>query len=311
MDRRRVASMPKSYDKVKEDFAQKHCFILSVVVTILVITLSAYFNVPDPAVVCFIAVVLSTFAGGFFCGSISGSLTILYCGYFFSEPGYLMSYTSQNFYKIFIIFVTTIFMVLMVGILKRQLKNRTEALEKANKQLILFSAVDWLTGIANRRSFDELLDKEWNRGLSEQISVALVLIDVDFFKNYNDSYGHQAGDECLRHVAAAIIGQLSGRGNFAARYGGEEFVVVISDTSIDEAIKVGEDIRSAVEELRIPSGIGNMCPYVTISVGIHSVVPSEDMSSDELVRAADFALYQAKTSGRNMVKVYNKVVENA
>ena len=197
--------MPKSSDRVKEELAQKHCFILSVLVTIFVIALSDYFNVPNPAVVCFIAVVLSTFAGGFFCGSVSGSLTILYCGYFFSEPGHLMKYTSQNFYKIFIIFITTIFMILMVGILKRQLKNRTEALEKANKQLILFSAVDWLTGIANIRSFDELLDKEWDRGLSEQISVALVLIDVDFFKNYNDSYGHQAGDECLRHALYKLL----------------------------------------------------------------------------------------------------------
>jgi diguanylate cyclase (GGDEF)-like protein len=100
------------------------------------------------------------------------------------------------------------------------------------------------------------------------------------------------------------------RGNFAARYGGKEFVVVILGTSIDETIKGGEDIRSAVEELRIPSGVGNKDTYLTISVRINSVIPLEQMSSDELVRSANFALYQAKTSGRKMVKVYNKVVEN-
>jgi len=302
--------MLKSTYRVSENIVQKHIYIISAVVTIFVIAFNVYFNISTPAVMCLIAVVFTTFVGGILSGSISGVLTILYCGYYFSGPGYSLNDTSQNLYKIVIISFATIVVILLVGILSQQLKNKIEVLEKANKQLILFSALDWLTGIANRRSFDELLDKEWERGLSEQISVALILIDVDFFKNYNDSYGHQAGDECLRHVAAAIIGQLSGRGNFAARYGGEEFVVVISGTSIDEAIKVGEDIRSAVEELRIPSGVGNKHPYVTISVGINSVIPSEQMSSDELVRSADFALYQAKTSGRNMVKVYNKVFEN-
>ena len=296
--------------RIKYDYIQKNCFAISFLITILAIIINISLKVPNPAVVCFVAIVLATFIGGFVCGSVSGILTVLYCGYFFSVRGNLMTYTSENLYKMAVICIATIFMILLVGTLKRQLKNRTEALEKANKQLTLFSALDWLTGIANRRSFDELLDKEWKHCFREQISVSLVLIDVDLFKDYNDSYGHQAGDECLRHIAAAIIGQLSSLGNFAARYGGEEFVVVMPNTSIDEAIKVGEDICKAVANLKIPSGKENPYPYVTISVGLNSMIPSSDINSEELVKTADFALYQAKTSGRNKVKAYSKVVNN-
>lgn len=301
--------MSKRSARVKYDFIQQHCFIISLLITLLAITVNVSLKVPNPAVVCFIAVVLATFAGGFLCGSISGILTILYCGYFFSTDRSLVEFSQENFYKMVVICIATMSMILLVGTLKKQLKDRTEELEKANKQLTLFSALDWLTGIANRRSFDELLDKEWKHCLQEEVPVSLVLIDVDLFKNYNDSYGHQAGDECLRHIAAAIIGQLSGMSDFAARYGGEEFVVVMSNTSIDEAIKVGEDICNAVADLKIPSGTENPYPYVTISVGLNSMIPSNDISSEELVKTADFALYQAKISGRNKVKAYSKVIK--
>ncbi len=282
--------------------------LISLFITALAIILDVFLQVPNPEIICFIAIVLSTFSCGFFCGSISGFLTILYCGYFFSVPGELMSYTDQNFYKMGVIISATVSMIVIVGTLKMQLKTRTEALEKANKELLLFSALDGLTGMRNRRSFDEMLNNAWETCLLEQKSIALIIIDVDFFKNYNDSYGHQAGDDCLRHISAAIISHLSSNGSFAARYGGEEFVVVMPGVAIDAAIEAGKRIRETVEDLNIPSGHETSHPHVTISLGINTALPVADMSCEEFVRKADFALYKAKTAGRNNVKAYSTVV---
>lgn len=304
--------MAQDRDYVKYNLLSQKSKLISPLISLLLTALAIIFNVflqvPNPEIICFIAVVQSTFLCGFFCGSMSGVLTILYCGYFFSIPGELMSYTSQNFYKMIVIISANIAMVLVVGTLKRQLKHRTEALEKANKELLLFSALDGLTGMRNRRSFDEMLMHTWKNCLCEQKSLALIIIDVDFFKNYNDSYGHQAGDDCLRHISEAVSSQMSSNGSFAARYGGEEFVVVLPGIEIDEAIEFGRKIRETVENLRIPSGQATSHAHVTISLGINSILPTEAISCEEFVRKADFALYKAKTSGRNNVKAYSREV---
>ncbi|HEX6733382.1 MAG TPA: diguanylate cyclase [Azonexus sp.] len=173
-------------------------------------------------------------------------------------------------------------------------------LDSANQELQRLSASDGLTGIANRRYFDEHVAREWRRARRNASSVALMMCDVDHFKKFNDTYGHQAGDECLRRVAGAIATSLERGSDMAARYGGEEFVVVLSETTLGGALIVAEKIRHAVHALHIPHGASSF-GRVTLSIGLAAAVPELDDPCDTLIADADRALYQAKHNGRDRV----------
>ncbi len=162
---------------------------------------------------------------------------------------------------------------------------------------------DGLTGIYNRRYFDETLAREWKRTMREKAPLSLIMLDIDYFKKYNDTYGHQAGDECLRQVATTISGALRRPADMAARYGGEEFVVVLPNLKLEDSAKFGETIRAKIEALKMEHKQSDANPCITVSLGIASVVPSSISSYEELVGAADKALYSAKNKGRNRVCV--------
>ena len=160
---------------------------------------------------------------------------------------------------------------------------------------------DGLTGLANRLSFDEKIEAEWLHNLREGTSLSVLLIDVDHFKLYNDHYGHQKGDACLKAVAQAIGGQVFRPSDLAARYGGEEFVVVLPNTDGEAAFAVAERIRHAIESLQIPHDASLTAPFVTLSIGVSHAVPFDGASHENLIAKADEALYQAKHAGRNRV----------
>nr|WP_320191362.1 diguanylate cyclase [uncultured Desulfobacter sp.] len=177
---------------------------------------------------------------------------------------------------------------------------RTEkALEAANEKLKFASIMDGLTQIPNRRFFDETLSKEWNRHIRENKELAVILCDIDYFKPYNDTYGHQTGDKCLKEVARTIHGSTLRAGDLAARYGGEEFVLILPNTNLDGAKEVAERVRKAVAALKIPHEGSSVAPHVTLSLGIAAVIPNQNASADNLVELADQALYEAKEGGRN------------
>ncbi|MDF2723631.1 MAG: cph2 1 [Paenibacillus sp.] len=176
--------------------------------------------------------------------------------------------------------------------------------QKTMQQL---STTDALTGIANRRGFEEYLEREWLRARREQTPLALALLDVDFFKPYNDIYGHLAGDDCLRKVSQAILHALKRPGDLAARYGGEEFAVILPDTNLSDAAFVAENIRAELKKMHIVHA-GNENEYVvTVSIGVASVVPSRNADWPELIDRADKALYEAKSGGKNKVVRSNRV----
>lgn len=181
----------------------------------------------------------------------------------------------------------------------RELEELGRQLAEKNAILERLSSLDGLTGIANRRRFDEALDQEWRRARREQSSLSLILIDVDFFKRYNDRYGHLMGDDCLRQVAAAFALELHRPGDLIARYGGEEFVALLPRTDEAGVATVAEGLRAQIESLAIPHARSDAAAHVTISLGSATMRPDGDAGAEALIAAADLALYAAKTSGRN------------
>jgi|FLOH01.1.fsa_nt_gi diguanylate cyclase (GGDEF)-like protein len=162
---------------------------------------------------------------------------------------------------------------------------------------------DGLTGIYNRRYFDEVLTTEWKRAKREKLPLSLVMLDIDYFKKYNDTYGHQAGDECLVKIAISIADTLQRPADMVARYGGEEFVVILPNAEQEDAAKFSEKIRANIENLNIEHKASNINRFVTASFGVASVVPNLNSSCEELLQNADKALYNAKHEGRNCVSV--------
>ncbi len=185
--------------------------------------------------------------------------------------------------------------------LDRKVKERTKALAIANEELQRLASTDKLTGIANRRIFDEVLDKEWSRLKREKGELSLILCDIDLFKNYNDFYGHQKGDECLAKVAEAIKKALNRPGDIATRYGGEEFGIILPQTDVVGVYEIAEKIRNSVHALKIPNKGSLVNDFVTISIGVATTRPEGHNSSEALLKVADKALYRAKEMGRNQV----------
>jgi|GEM_PF-2898738 len=165
------------------------------------------------------------------------------------------------------------------------------------------SIIDEVSGIYNRRYFDMVLEEEWKRSMREYTPLSLLMLDIDFFKDYNDSFGHQMGDDCLYSIGKIISGQLKRATDISARYGGEEFAVILPSTTLEHARLLAERLRRAVEEARIKAGNDSVSPWLTVSIGVATATAEFEQPSSVLVKAADKCLYQSKRSGRNRVSV--------
>jgi diguanylate cyclase (GGDEF)-like protein len=187
----------------------------------------------------------------------------------------------------------TLFMTSMWSIIKQK---------RAQQILKKFSMEDGLTGLANRRRFDEVLENEWQRAAREQQPLALIMMDIDYFKNFNDIYGHQAGDDCLKKVAACLRKNVRRAGDLVARYGGEEFVVVLPNTDLDGGREVAEAMHRTVKDMQLRHKGASGRDHLTISAGVAAVIPGRGDDSAELLEKADRALYRAKRAGRDRVK---------
>ncbi len=184
--------------------------------------------------------------------------------------------------------------------MQRRLVEVTRQLDSANAELQRLSTTDALTGIANRRSLDYFMEREWRRCLRMKKPLSLVMMDIDYFKLFNDKYGHQAGDDCLKKVADQIARAAPRGTDLAARYGGEEFTLVLGETDQDGAMWIAERVRQMVAELKVPH-YATSSKFVTISCGVVSVLPDEHTSLEILLQSADASLYQAKRGGRDRV----------
>ncbi len=179
-----------------------------------------------------------------------------------------------------------------------ELVQKSMALERSNQQLERLSSTDGLTGLANRRQFDQHLYAEWQRSLRSRQPISLLLIDIDHFKRYNDRYGHLAGDACLRQVAGILYDCAQRSGELVARYGGEEFALLLPGVDGDVAMTVAQRCMDEMAQARITHEDSPVAAYLTCSIGVATVVATQDLVAESLVRCADEALYRVKSSGR-------------
>lgn len=190
----------------------------------------------------------------------------------------------------------------------QELNDANDKLKRANEELEKISMIDPLTSIFNRRYFNSFFQKVWGCSKRESLPLSLIMIDIDNFKMYNDTYGHLAGDQCLKSVADVIKNTLKRSGDLVARFGGEEFVVLLSNTTEDGAMVVAEEIRAKTENLCIKNE--GLATVITVSLGVASVVPDESIHPENVINAADQALYQAKKDGRNRVVRVDSFIKN-
>ncbi|MCP2071515.1 UNVERIFIED_ORG: diguanylate cyclase (GGDEF)-like protein [Pseudomonas lini] len=220
-----------------------------------------------------------------------------------SEEAILAGWHDRAFKSILIVALVVLGICLFGWVFLRQVRNseRIEAdLRKAQEALELIATHDSLTGLANRRLFERALDIEFGRGARQRSPLSLVMVDIDFFKRYNDTYGHVAGDHCLAEVAKVLKSCCHRKADLAVRYGGEEFAVLLPDTNLHGAMALAEQIRQRVIDTHITHS-GSPIGYLTVSLGCYAFVPSSLDSIEVFIQRADAALYQAKHGGRNRV----------
>lgn len=225
------------------------------------------------------------------------------------QPRFIERLWFRGLVVLFFVFVGPLFYFVRVRRLDRQrdrlerlVAQRTAEVRAANDRLTHLAREDGLTGVANRRRLDEALDEEWRRAIRQKTPLSLLIFDIDFFKNYNDRLGHLAGDDCLKAVARTAAELCHRAGEVVSRYGGEEFAILMPSVERDEAVTVAENLRSKIERSAIPHPASPAASVVTVSVGVASTRPVAGAGSvEDLLAAADRALYRAKESGRNRV----------
>lgn len=187
-------------------------------------------------------------------------------------------------------------------IVRARVRNHVE-LKRSRDVLERLASTDGLTGIANRRRFDEYYELQWRQSLRTGVTLSVVMVDIDFFKNYNDFYGHLAGDQCLRQIAGTLAGVVARSHDLLARYGGEEMVCLLPGTDAAGAQMISNKILTFVEALRIPHLRSQIADHVTVSIGAATGIPTADKAPSWLIEVADAALYDAKNAGRNRVAI--------
>lgn len=190
-------------------------------------------------------------------------------------------------------------------ITEQAVKARTLELNQAKEALERITLLDEMTGIANRRHFDDYFMSEWNRGLREQTPLTLIVVDIDFFKQFNDNYGHLAGDSCIQQVAKGLDETVRRSTDLLARYGGEEFAIIAPNTQ--DGFILSELCREHIAAISIPHRYSKIANHITVSIGFATLIPSSESNPDKLFQMADQALYQAKASGRNQSRAYSNI----
>lgn len=263
-----------------------------------------FYYSPQAHVTVFLWSIVCYFLAQFFLGSKPGSaISILFfvltsallLRRFFIDP------ESMSFIVLCHLVAVNIGALVFSVYYERRREKAENALKEANRQLENMANRDGLTGLFNRRYFNQILQMEWFRLQRNRRPLSLILSDIDYFKKYNDHYGHVAGDECLKRVADAFKGSIRRATDIAARYGGEEFAVILSDTDTDGARVIAQAIKDAIRDKAIPHKDSQIKDIVSMSFGIATVIPDDSLDCESFIEKADKALYQSKENGRDMI----------
>jgi len=224
-------------------------------------------------------------------------------------------------YKTAYLLVVTLFISLLcIAFVLRRLHISNNKYEKINEtlsqevsyrknvqnELLTLASIDPLTGIANRREFERVYDTQWLSAVRNQKDISIIMIDIDYYKSYNDNYGHQLGDEILHVVAKEISQYLLRPNDLVARYGGEEFIVLLPETDLEGALHIGEELLAQIKAKRIPHAFSSVSNILTASAGVSCVIPNQTLNKASLIKNADEAMYLAKNSGRDCIKLYTE-----
>lgn len=284
-------------------------WLICVLLNLLAGAMVSFFEISNPVFLFMVIQAFSVLFGGVYCGFFSGVAILGYCVCYFSESSTALSFSEENFARVLETMVYVVLMNFLLGCYYCQVEKRISQLEEANKELKQLCVLDGLTGIANRRFFDQMLKKEWGRCWREKKALSFLILDVDFFKRYNDIYGHPQGDLCLKRIAKAIQAKCFRSGDVVARYGGEEFTCLLPNTDEKGAKYVAETLRQEIEKLQIVHEGSDVSAYITVSVGVATQTPASQDAIKEMIMRADSALYQAKGNGRNQVSLYGEEYE--
>lgn len=220
----------------------------------------------------------------------------------------IMTFVIASLSTLFLIFLARSIWVRTVTVIDQRdeleevVANRTKELIESNLKLEQLSQIDSLTGIANRRYLEEQFENEFMRALRNGSAISVAMIDIDYFKVFNDTYGHLEGDECLKHVASVLNSLMRRSTDLLARYGGEEFICLLPETDAHSAHHLAEQLRSGIEKESFEDHSSGERRSITISVGVATTVPKRGDTYQQLIKDADMALYQAKADGRNLVR---------
>jgi len=305
----------KSSTKMPVDFVNWHwCFVLSAFlqgVGWLALGLYGAFNL-EP----YELIILFLFLFGMLGGSVATIYSSMFCFVAFNAltllPLASMFFISERFdlqviaVSSCLYFILTVRSVAQINALmwssiedRKKVKEAKRKTQELVDKLFKLSTLDELTLVANRRGFNDTLEKEWKVAARKKRGISLLIIDVDYFKKFNDFYGHLDGDECLKKVAAILKLQAARAGDYVARYGGEEFSIILPDTSEDESLAMAKKICQAVLAAAIEHKTSKISDFLTVSVGVAHLIPSQQDHSQQLIKQADTALYAAKDTGRN------------
>jgi diguanylate cyclase (GGDEF)-like protein len=222
---------------------------------------------------------------------------------YFSKRRTMVPYLVFTFGSLFVLAVAayTLLVLRHSGIVEHLVQERTNELRAAKQELEMLIKIDSLTGLYNRRYFDEYLWQEWKRAQRDRTPLSIMMVDIDHFKYFNDHYGHLIGDDCLKTIAQALLKSVQRSTDIVARYGGEEFIMILPNTA--DPLPIAEKCRLAVVQLAIPHRHSPPPQFVTVSIGVSSMIPEQGVDPTELIHRADMALYKAKQLGRNRVEI--------
>ncbi|PCJ45086.1 MAG: hypothetical protein COA99_05725 [Moraxellaceae bacterium] len=304
---------------IRDDRAEPYLqyFIIGAILSLIVTTLMMVQVVDGEVVHLYVSSLLAMIMGGltitrvYFYYAVFITIVYMVLSSFVLIP--LAEKTPLLAYYLLLSFVAVILCLVAVSARERMVRRefvqkiliqrKNNELKKANDKLKVLVDIDPLTKIANRRHFDHVLDEEWRRARRRGFSISMLMVDIDFFKAFNDGLGHLEGDKCIQQVARCMANIVRRPGDLVSRYGGEEFAVVLPSLNVEEAERLAKVVCRAVEALHITHPSSQVSEFVTVSIGVAAIVPTNDFSKRDLVAMADQALYTAKNHGRNKTEV--------